>query len=161
MSKQKKATKKAGSATICLNKKAKHEYFIEESYEAGLALQGWEVKSIRAGKAQITECYVVIKNNEAWLLNSIITPLNSASTHVDPNPSRTRKLLLHRRELDKLIGSVERAGYTLVPLSLYWKNSRVKAQIGLAKGKKQHDKRASSKERDWNREKARILKVNR
>ena len=140
---------KAAPATIALNKRARHDYFIEERLEAGLALEGWEVKSLRAGKAQITEGYVVIKNNEAWLLGSHVTPLNTASTHVHPDPTRTRKLLLNRAELDRLIGAVERKGYTLAPLALYWKKGRAKLEIGLAKGKQLHDKRAAEKDRDW------------
>jgi SsrA-binding protein len=150
--------KKAPSATIALNKKARHDYFIEERNEAGLALEGWEVKSLRAGKAQIREAYVLVKNGEAWLFGANVTPLPTASTHIHPDPSRTRKLLLHRRELDHLIGAVERKGYTLVPLALYWKRGRAKLEIGLARGKKQHDKRATEKARDWQRQKQRILK---
>ena len=126
--------------------------------EAGLVLEGWEVKSLRAGKAQLTESYVVIRDNQAWLLGCHITPLLSASTHVNPDPSRTRKLLLHRGELDSLIGAVERKGKTLVALSLYWKRGRAKLEVGMATGKKQHDKRATLKDRDWKRQKERILK---
>src|SRR5512139_3795894 len=143
---------------IALNKRARHEYFIEENLEAGLSLQGWEVKSLRAGKAQITEGYVLVKNGEAWLIGAHVTPLKTASTHVVADPTRTRKLLLHRRELDRLIGAVERKGHTIVPLKLYWKNGKVKLEIGLAKGKQAHDKRASEKDRDWQREKARLLR---
>ncbi|HET6725165.1 MAG TPA: SsrA-binding protein SmpB [Gammaproteobacteria bacterium] len=150
--------KKAPPSTIALNKKARHEYFIEERTEAGLALEGWEVKSLRAAKAQLTEAYVLVKEGEAWLFGAHITPLPTASTHIRPDPSRTRKLLLHRHELDRLIGAVERKGYTLVPLALYWKGGRAKLEVGLAKGKKQHDKRATEKARDWERQKARILK---
>jgi SsrA-binding protein len=142
---------------ISLNRRARHDYFIEGEYEAGLALEGWEVKSLRAGKAQIAEAYVVIRNAEAWLIGAHISPLGTASTHVQPDPTRTRKLLLHRHELNKLIGATERQGYTLVPLSLHWQRGRAKLEIGLARGKKQHDKRASIKERDWQREKARVL----
>ncbi|MEM7283940.1 MAG: SsrA-binding protein SmpB [Pseudomonadota bacterium] len=154
------AKKKQGDdkSLIAINKKARFEYFIESSLEAGVALQGWEVKSLRAGRAQLTESYVIIKDGEAWLLGAHINPLTTASTHVNPDPSRTRKLLLHRRELDSLIGAVERKGYALVALRLYWKKSNVKLEIGLAKGKKQHDKRASQKDRDWQRQKERILK---
>ncbi|CAN5323934.1 SsrA-binding protein SmpB [soil metagenome] len=148
----------AGDRAIALNRKARHEYFIEENLEAGLALEGWEVKSLRAGRAQLTEGYVVLRNAEAWLIGAHISPLVSASTHVQADPARTRKLLLHRRELDRLIGAVERRGYTLVPLALYWKRGRAKLDIGLAKGKKQHDKRADQKERDWQRQKGRLLK---
>lgn len=144
--------------TIAQNKKARFEYFIEEKIEAGLALEGWEVKALRAGKAQITESYVIIRDAEAWLLGAQITPLISASSHVSPDPRRTRKLLLHRQELDRLIGQVERRGYTLVPLSLYWQKGRAKLAIGLAKGKQQRDKRATVKDRDWERSKERALK---
>src|ERR1017187_7630868 len=119
---------------------------------------GWEVKSMRAGKAQVAEAYVYLKNGEAFLFGAHLSPLNSASTHVDTDPTRTRKLLLHRRQLDHLIGAVERKGYTIVPLELYWKNGRAKLQIGLAKGKKQHDKRATEKERDWVRDRARLMR---
>ncbi|HWP01799.1 MAG TPA: SsrA-binding protein SmpB [Methylococcus sp.] len=147
-----------GRSTIVLNRQATHDYFIEERFEAGLVLQGWEVKSLRSGKAQIKESYVVLKNGEAWLLGAHISPLASASTHVEPDPTRTRKLLLRRDELNKLIGQVERKGYTLVPLVLYWKDGRVKLEIGLARGKKHHDKRATEKERDWQREKQRLMK---
>ncbi|MBA3564740.1 MAG: SsrA-binding protein SmpB [Gammaproteobacteria bacterium] len=149
----------AGDSTIALNKKARHEYFIEENYEAGLALEGWEVKSLRAGRAQLTEGYVVLREAQAWLLGAHISPLLSASTHVSADPTRTRKLLLHRRELDRLVGAVERKGYTLVPLALYWKRGKAKLDIGLAKGKKQHDKRADQKERDWQRQKSRLMKI--
>lgn len=147
-----------GSSTIALNRQATHEYFIEERYEAGLALQGWEVKSLRAGRAQLKESYVVLKGGEAWLLGSHVSPLASASTHVNPDPTRTRKLLLHSQELSKLIGHVERKGYTLVPLAMYWKKGRAKLEIGLARGKKLHDKRATEKDRDWQREKQRVMK---
>ena len=149
---------KPGTNTIALNKKARFNYFIEEKIEAGMALEGWEVKSLRAGKAQITESYVVLRAGEAWLLGSHITPLSTASTHISPDASRTRKLLLNRQELDRLTGMVERRGYALVALELYWKNGRVKLALGLARGKKQHDKRATEKERDWQRDKARLLK---
>ncbi len=144
--------------TIARNKKARHEFFVEESFEAGLALEGWEVKSLRDGRAQLTESYVHLRNGEAWLLGAHITPLSTASTHVRADPTRTRKLLLHRHELDRLVGAVERKGYTLVPLNLYFSKGKVKLEIGLAKGKKQHDKRADQKERDWKRQQARILK---
>lgn len=154
----KKKNKTANSNTIALNKKARHDFFIEEKYEAGLVLEGWEVKSLREGRVQISDSYVVIKNNEAWLLGALITPLLSASTHIHPDPTRTRKLLLNRRELDKLIGAVERKGYTLVPLAMFWKRGRAKLEIGTAKGKKQHDKRATEKDRDWQRQKQRIMK---
>ncbi len=124
-----------------------------------MVLEGWEVKSLRAGRAQITETYVFLKNGEAWVTGAHFTPLNTASTHIKPDPTRTRKLLLNRKELDRMVGAVERKGYTLVALSLYWSKGRVKLEIGLAKGKKQHDKRASDKDRDWQRQKARILKA--
>ncbi len=150
--------KSSGGATIALNKKAGHDYFIEDRYEAGLALQGWEVKSLREGRVQIKESYVTIKNGEAFLFGAHIVPLTTASTHIHPDPIRTRKLLLHRSELNKLIGLVERKGYTLVPTAMYWKKGMAKLEIGLAKGKKQHDKRASDKDRDWQREKARMFK---
>jgi SsrA-binding protein len=148
----------APSANIALNKKARHDYFVEEQLEAGLALEGWEVKSLRAKRVQLSESYVIIKDAEAWLFGAHITPLPSASTHIRADAQRTRKLLLHRDQLDRLIGAVERRGYTLVPLSLYWKRGRAKLQIGVAKGKKQHDKRATEKERSWQREKQRLLK---
>lgn len=154
----KKADDKPGTSTIALNKRARFDYFIEERFEAGLVLQGWEVKSLRASKAQITESYVVIKNAEAWLLGAHVSPLNTASTHIHPDPTRTRKLLLNRSELHRLIGAVERKGYTLVPLALYWKKGRAKLEIGLAKGKKAHDKRATEKDRDWKRQKDRLLR---
>jgi SsrA-binding protein len=153
-----KAGKKKSSSTIAVNKKARHDYFIEQTFECGLVLEGWEVKSLRAGRAQITETYVYLKNGEAWLIGAHFSPLNTASTHISPEPTRTRKLLLNRKELDRLVGSVERKGYTVVALSLYWSKGRAKVEIGLAKGKKQHDKRASDKDRDWQRQKARILK---
>ena len=145
--------------SIVQNKKATHDYFIEERYEAGLVLEGWEVKSIRAGKAQIKEAYVILKNGAFWLLGSYITPLLSASSHVHPDATRTRKLLLKQNEINKLIGLVERSGYTLVPLDLHYSRGRIKANIGLARGKKQHDKRESEKEREWQRERQRIMKV--
>ncbi len=144
--------------SIVDNKKAFHDYFIEDRYEAGLALEGWEVKAIRAGRAQIKEAYVVIKRGEMFLIGAHITPLLSASTHIHPDPVRTRKLLLHAEEISKLIGKVERAGYTLVPLDLHFSKGRVKLSVGLAKGKKQHDKRDAEKERDWVREKSRLMR---
>lgn len=147
-----------GDSNIAQNRVATHDYFIEERFEAGLVLQGWEVKSLREGRAQLKESYVVLKNGEAWLLGSHISPLTSASTHIQPDPVRTRKLLLHGSELSRLIGHVERKGYTLVPLSMYWKKGRAKLQIGLAKGKKLHDKRAAEKDKDWQREKLRVMK---
>ncbi|NHA14590.1 SsrA-binding protein SmpB [Thioalkalivibrio sp. XN279] len=157
-SKNKKSASGDGTSTIALNKKARHDYFIEESQEAGLVLEGWEVKSLRAGRAQIAEAYVVVRGGEIWLVGANITPLTSASTHVHPDAGRSRKLLLQRREIDRLVGAVERAGYTMVPLKLYWKRGRAKLEIGLAKGKKQHDKRHAERDRDWERQKSRILK---
>jgi SsrA-binding protein len=154
-----KNSKDEGRALIAENRRARHDYFIEERYEAGIALMGWEVKSMRAGKAQVAEAYVVIRGSEIWLVGAHITPLSSASTHVITDPVRPRKLLMNRAEIDKLIGEVERDGYTIVPLELYWKAGRAKARIGLAKGKKQHDKRASEKDRDWQRDKARVMRV--
>lgn len=145
--------------TITVNKKATHEYFIEQKLEAGLVLEGWEVKSIRAGRIQINESHILIKRQEAWLIGAQIQPLAAASTHVQADPTRTRKLLLNFSELKKLIGSVEREGYTIVPLAMYWKKSRIKLEIAVAKGKKLYDKRASEKEREWSREKARALKT--
>jgi SsrA-binding protein len=152
-----KKLKPAGT-TIALNKKARHDFFIQERLEAGLALKGWEVKSLRAGRAQLTESYVLIKDGEAWLFGAHIAPLPAASTHVLPDPTRTRKLLLHRSELDKLIGAVERKGYTLVTTALYWKQGRAKLEVGLAQGKKQYDKRMTQKQRDWQRDRQRLLK---
>jgi SsrA-binding protein len=155
---KKPAKQTSPGSTIALNKQARHDYFIEERFEAGLALEGWEVKSLRAGRVQLKESYVLLKEAEAWLFGAHISALTTASTHIRPDPVRTRKLLLSRRELDKLIGAVERRGYTLVPLAMYWKKGRAKLEIGLAKGKKEHDKRAVAKERDWQREKQRIMK---
>jgi len=153
-----KPKKKAASNTIASNKKARFDYFIEEEFEAGLALEGWEVKSMRAGRVQLKESYVIIKNGELYLFGAHISPLVSASTHVQTDPIRSRKLLMKRYEINRLIGQVERAGYTLTPLALYWARGRAKLKIGLAKGKKQHDKRASIKERDWKREQQKLLK---
>jgi SsrA-binding protein len=141
------------------NRKASHDYFIEDRYEAGLALMGWEVKAIRAGRSQLKEAYVVVRNGEVFLIGCHISPLVSASTHVQPDPTRTRKLLLHAEEISTLVGKVERAGYTLVPLDLHLTRGRVKLSIGLAKGKKQHDKRASEKDREWERQKQRLMRV--
>jgi len=143
---------------ITHNKKAWHDYALETQFEAGLALVGWEVKSIRAGHVQLKESYIILKQSEAWLIGAHITPLNTASKHITPDPIRSRKLLLHRREIDKLTSAREREGYTIVPLDLHWSKNRVKIQIAIAKGKKQYDKRAATKIRDWNREKQRILK---
>jgi SsrA-binding protein len=153
-----KSSQKGSSATIALNKKARHDYFIEDRFEAGLELQGWEVKSLRESRVQLTESYILVRNNEAWLFGVHISPLASTSTHITPDPTRTRKLLLHRRELDRLIGAVERKGYTLVPLALYWKRGRAKLEIALARGKQSHDKRATQKDRDWSREKQRLMR---
>lgn len=144
--------------SIIQNKKAFHDFFIEDKYEAGLALEGWEVKAIRAGRVQLKEAYVVVKDGELWLLGSHISPLQNASTHIHPDPTRTRKLLLHAHEIDKIIGKVQRAGYTLMPLDMHYKAGRVKLEIGLAKGKKQHDKRATEKEKDAKREVAQAMK---
>ena len=145
--------------SIIANKKAFHDYFIEEKLEAGIALQGWEVKAIRAGRSNIKESYVVVRGGEVFLFGMHITALPEASTHVHPDPIRTRKLLLHANQISKLIGQVERAGYTLMPLDLHYARGRIKLEIGLAKGKKQHDKREVEKERDWDREKARLMRV--
>ena len=150
--------KTSAPAAIARNKQALHDYFIEERFEAGLSLEGWEVKSLREGRAQLKESYVTLRDGEAFLFGCHISPLASASTHVKPDPTRTRRLLLHRSELNKLIGAVERKGYTLAPLALYWKRGRVKLEIGLAKGKKTFDKRAAEKDRDWQRDKQRLLR---
>ncbi|MBI6529786.1 SsrA-binding protein SmpB [Proteus vulgaris] len=154
----KKKSHKPGSATIALNKRARHEYFIEDEIEAGLSLQGWEVKSLRAGKANISDSYVIMRDGEAYLFGATITPLNVASSHVVCDPTRTRKLLLKQRELDSLYGQINRDGYTVVALSLYWKNAWCKIKIGVAKGKKDHDKRDTIKDREWKLDKARIMK---
>lgn len=156
----KKSKKNAAqqNANIAVNRQATHEYSVEERFEAGVVLEGWEVKSLREGRVQLKESYVVLKCGEAWLSGAHISALLSASTHIKPDAIRAKKLLLNRHELNKLIGSVERKGYTLIPLSMYWKNGRAKLEIGLAKGKQLHDKRAASKDRDWQREKGRILK---
>ena len=147
------------SVSIVENRKAFHDYFIEERFEAGLALEGWEVKAIRAGRANLKEAYVVVKNDEIVLLGAHISPLASASTHVRPDPTRTRKLLMHREEINRLMGKVERAGYTLTPIDLHFRDGRIKLSIGLAKGKKQYDKRAALKEREWNREQQRLMRT--
>lgn len=143
---------------IITNKKARFDFQIEQQYEAGLVLEGWEVKSIRAGRIQLRDSYVILKNSEAWLIGALITPLDTASTHITPDAQRTRKLLLNKKELSKLFGFVNREGYTVAALDLHWHKNRVKVQIGIAKGKKEHDKRQSIKEREWNRQKQRILK---
>jgi SsrA-binding protein len=145
--------------SIAQNKKAFHDYFIEEKFEAGLVLEGWEVKAMRAGRVQLKEAYVIVRNGALHLIGSHVSPLPTASTHVHPDPTRTRKLLMHAEEINKLIGKVERAGYTLVPLDLHYKRGRIKLEIGLAKGKKQHDKRESERDREWQREKQRLLKA--
>ena len=148
----------AGPGPIAQNRRAWHDYFIEQKFEAGLALQGWEVKSLRSGRAQLKESYVVINQNEIFLFGAHLSPLTSASTHIHPDPTRTRKLLLHRLEISRLIGAVERKGYTLIPLSLYWKHGRAKVEIALARGKQQHDKRATLKDREAEREQERAFK---
>jgi len=145
--------------SIVENRKAQHDYFIEERYEAGLALEGWEVKAIRAGRAQLKEAYIIVRNEEIFLIGAHVSPLPAASTHVQTDPVRTRKLLLHSEEIRRLIGKVNRAGYTLVPLDLHYLRGRVKVNVGLAKGKKQHDKRAAEKEKEWKREQQRLLRV--
>ena len=149
---------KTPSNVIAQNKKARFDFFIEEDFQAGLELEGWEVKSLRAGKIQLNESYILLKNNEAWLFGALITPLITASTHSNHDALRLRKLLMHRKELDRLIGQVEQKGMTLVPLNLHWSKGKVKLSMGLAKGKKLHDKRATEKDRDWQRDKQRIMK---
>jgi SsrA-binding protein len=150
--------KKDPDSTIILNRKARHDFFIEERLEAGVALEGWEVKSLRAGQVQIRDGYVLLKDGEAFVIGLLITPLPTASTHVRPDPQRTRKLLLHRHELDRLRGAVERKGYALIPTAMYWKRGRAKLELGLARGKKAHDKRRAEKEREWERDKQRLLR---
>ncbi|HLW04247.1 MAG TPA: SsrA-binding protein SmpB [Azoarcus sp.] len=152
-------SKTSAFMSIIDNRKAFHDYFIEEKLEAGIVLEGWEVKGIRAGRANIKEAYVLVRNGEVFLLGMHISPLQSVSTHVTPNPTRTRKLLLHAREIGKLVGKVERAGYTLVPLDLHYSKGRIKLTVGLAKGKKQFDKRETAKQQDWEREKARMMRA--
>ena len=154
-----KAKNAAADKTIALNKRARHEYHLEERFEAGLVLQGWEVKAIRAGRANIKESYILIRNGELFIFGMHITPLTQASTHVKADPTRTRKLLLHATQINKLIGKVERAGYTLVPLDMHYKQGLIKLEIGLAKGKKLHDKREDEKKKDWDREKQRLMRV--
>ncbi|EPJ0400904.1 SsrA-binding protein SmpB [Providencia rettgeri] len=154
----KKKPYKPGSATIAMNKRARHEYSIEEEFEAGLSLQGWEVKSLRAGKANIGDSYVLLRDGEAYLFGANFTPLTVASSHVVCDTTRSRKLLLNQRELDTLYGKVNREGYTVIALSLYWKNAWCKVKIGVARGKKSHDKRSDIKEREWQLDKARIMK---
>lgn len=150
--------KKQSDSTIVMNRKAGFDYFIENQYEAGLVLEGWEVKSLRAGKVNLSDAHIIIKHGEAFLFGAQIQPLITASTHSIPDPIRTRKLLLNRKELNQLIGSVERQGYTIIPLSLYWKKNNIKIKIALAKGKKEHDKRVSIKDREWQRDRSRIMK---
>lgn len=152
------AAPKSADSSIVYNRKANFEYYLEDQYEAGLVLEGWEVKSLRAGKINITDSHIIIKYGEAFLLGAQIQPLPTASTHIIADPTRTRKLLLNRKELNSLIGSVERQGYTIIPLSLYWKKNRIKIKIALAKGKKEHDKRDTIKDREWQRDRSRILK---
>jgi SsrA-binding protein len=153
-----KEKSKDGNSTIALNKRARHEYHLDDRFEAGLSLQGWEVKSLRAGRINLSEAYAIVKNGEILLFGASIPPLLSASTHVVADDRRTRKLLLHKQEIDKLIGAVERKGYTIVPTAMYWKHNRVKIEIALARGKQDHDKRDAEKERDWNREKQRTMR---
>jgi SsrA-binding protein len=145
--------------SISQNRKAWHDYFIEEKFEAGMVLQGWEVKAIRAGRLQLRDAYVTVHGSEIWLVGCSVTPLPTVSTHFQPDPTRTRKLLMNAREIDRLIGAVERSGYTLVPLDMHYSKGRIKLEIGLAKGKKQHDKRESERERDWQRERQRLLRA--
>ncbi|MPZ47521.1 MAG: SsrA-binding protein SmpB [Betaproteobacteria bacterium] len=145
--------------SIANNRKAWHDYFIEEKFEAGIVLEGWEVKAIRAARLQLRDAYVIVRDNALWLLGCTITPLPTVSTHFQPDPTRTRKLLLHAREIDRLIGAVERSGYTLIPLDMHYVKGRIKLEVGLAKGKKQHDKRESERERDWQRQRQRLLRA--
>ena len=157
-SKQKSKQKQSSGGVIALNRKASHLYHFESKYEAGVQLQGWEVKSLRDGRAQISDAYIIVKNGDALLLNAHFTPLTSASTHIIADPARTRKLLLHRREIDKLAGKIKETGYTIVPTKLYWKSNFVKVEIALAIGKKDYDKRQSLKTKDWERQRSRIMK---
>jgi SsrA-binding protein len=149
---------KTTSKTIALNKRARFEYHIEDRFEAGIALEGWEVKALRAGRVQFADSYILLKDNEAFLFGCQINPLSTASTHVTPDPARTRKLLLHRREIDRLVGAVDRKGYTVIPTAMYWSRGKAKVEIGMARGKRQHDKRKTEKDRDWERQKGRIMK---
>ena len=149
---------KTPTGTIALNKRARHDYLLEDRFEAGIVLEGWEVKSLRAGKGQLVDSYVLVRNGEAWLLGANITPLASASTHVVADPQRTRKLLLHAKEIARIYAATQQKGFTCVATALYWKGNRVKCEIALGKGKKLHDKRASSRDRDWNRQKERLMK---
>jgi SsrA-binding protein len=152
------ASKPTSRKNIALNKRARFEYYIEERLEAGIALEGWEVKALREGRVQFADSYVLLKDNEAFLFGCRISPLPTASTHITPDPVRTRKLLLHRRELDRLFGAVDRRGYTVIPTAIYWSRGKAKVEIGLVKGKLQHDKRKTEKDRDWERQKSRIMK---
>ncbi len=154
---KKSKKKKTSDNTIASNRRARHDYFLEDKFEAGLVLEGWEVKSLRDGRVSLNESYIVMHQGEAWLHGTHISPMLSASTHIHPEEHRRRKLLLHAIELSRLIGAVDRKGYTIVPVSMYWKKGRAKLEIALAKGKQQHDKRAAAKDRDWSREKARIM----
>ncbi len=154
---KKNSKKKTSDNTIATNRRARHDYFLEDKFEAGLVLEGWEVKSLRDGRLSLNESYIVIHQGEAWLHGAHISPMLSASTHIHPEDVRRRKLLLHKLELSRLVGAVDRKGYTIVPVSMYWVKGRAKIQIALAKGKQQHDKRATEKDRDWKREKARIF----
>jgi len=156
---KKKDTEQQGGGTIALNKRARHEYHVDERYEAGVALQGWEVKSLRAGRINLTDAYAIVRHGEIFLFGASIPPLISASTHVVADDRRTRKLLLHRAEIDKLVGAVERKGYTIVPLAMYWKKNKVKIEIGLARGKQEHDKRNVEKDKDWARDKQRTMRA--
>lgn len=153
-----KKQNKTPSKTIALNKRARFEYHIEDRLEAGVALEGWEVKALRAGRVQFADSYVLLKDNEAFLFGCQINPLQTVSTHITPDPVRTRKLLLHRREIDRLTGAVDRQGYTVIPTAMYWSKGKVKVEIGMARGKRQHDKRKTEKDRDWERQKGRIMK---
>jgi len=157
MATKKNKKQKGSGSTIAQNRRARHDYFLEDTFEAGLVLEGWEVKSLRDGRGQLNESYIQIHQGEAWLHGAHISPMLSASTHIHPDDHRRRKLLLKRLELNRLIGAVDRKGYTIVPVSMYWKKGRAKLEIALAKGKQQHDKRATEKDRDWSREKARIM----
>ncbi len=158
MAAKKNKNSKGSNSTIAQNRRARHDYFLEDTFEAGLVLEGWEVKSLRDGRLSLNESYIQIHQGESWLHGANISPMLSASTHIHPDDNRRRKLLLNKLELNRLIGAVDRKGYTIVPVSMYWKNGRAKLQIALAKGKQQHDKRATAKDRDWQREKSRIIK---
>jgi SsrA-binding protein len=153
-----KKSSKTPPNVIIVNRKARHDFFTEQTFEAGLVLEGWEVKSLRAGHVQLRDSYVIIKDGEAWLLGSTITPLPTASTHINPVPQRTRKILLHKKEIAKLVGAINQKGYTIVAVNLHWTRNRVKVGVALAKGKQNQDKRETLKQRDWDREKHRILK---